>query len=152
MIDYSTGNAQLSTTNLASVTFSILNYNFGIHLLHRKTRVVSEWEYDSEHSSSSAEANVLLKSWSSRIWRLPRHCHPIITPQPSSIPKLRSGYASSFDIPWSCYMCTWTVWKKHFSCHIHRSRYLPDMITPKPSESHTRDDKPTKSLCCSNWI
>ena len=23
----------------------------------------------------------------------------------------------------------------HFSCHIHRSRYLPDVITPKPSVS-----------------
>ncbi|KAL9712289.1 hypothetical protein Ac2012v2_005364 [Leucoagaricus gongylophorus] len=42
LINYSTGSVQLSTTNLAIVTFSVLNYNFGIHLLHRKTRVVSE--------------------------------------------------------------------------------------------------------------
>ena len=92
LIDYSTGSVQLSTTNLAIVTFSVLNYNFGIHLLHRKTRVVSEWDYALEHSSSSAEANVLLRSGNSRLWNMnitsTLPFYTIITPQPSSIPKL----------------------------------------------------------------
>ena len=63
-----------------------------IHLLHRQTRVVSEWDYDSEHSSSSVEANVLLRSWNSRIWNMnitsTLPSYTIITPEPSSIPKL----------------------------------------------------------------
>ena len=92
LIDYSTGSVQLSTTNLAIVTFSVLNFNFGIHLLHQKICVVSEWDYDSEHSSSSAEANVLLRSWNSQIWNMnitsTLPLYTIITPEPSSIPKL----------------------------------------------------------------
>ena len=63
-----------------------------IHLLHQQTRVVSEWDYDSEHSSSSVEANVLLRSWNSRIWNMnitsTLPFYTIITPQPPSIPKL----------------------------------------------------------------
>jgi len=34
LMDYSTGSVQLSTMNLAIVPFYVLNYNFGIHLLH----------------------------------------------------------------------------------------------------------------------
>jgi len=63
-----------------------------IHLLHQQTHVVSEWNYDSEHSSSSVEANFLLRSWDSRIWNmnitLTLPFNTMITPQPSSIPKL----------------------------------------------------------------
>ena len=63
-----------------------------IHLLHRQTHVVSEWDYDSEHSSSSVEANVLLKSWNSRTWNMKITStlpfYTIITPRRSSIPKL----------------------------------------------------------------
>ena len=63
-----------------------------IHLLHRQTRVVSEWDYDSEHSSSSVEANIHLRSWNSQIWNmniiLTLPFYTIITPEPSSIPKL----------------------------------------------------------------
>ena len=63
-----------------------------IHFSHRQTSVVSEWDYDSEHSSSSDEANVLLRSWNSRIWNMnitsTLPFYTIITPQPSSIPKL----------------------------------------------------------------
>ena len=63
-----------------------------IYLLHQQTHVVSKWNYDSEHSSSSVEANVLLRSWNSRIWNMniisTLLFYTIIIPQPSSIPKL----------------------------------------------------------------
>jgi len=63
-----------------------------IHLLHWQTHVVSRWDYTSEHLSSLVEANVLLRSWNSRIWNmnitLTLPFYTIITPQPSSIPKL----------------------------------------------------------------
>jgi len=67
LMDYFTGSVQLSTMNLAIVSFSVLNYNFGIHLLYQKTHVVSEWDYDLEHSLFSAEVNVLLRSGNSQI-------------------------------------------------------------------------------------
>jgi len=70
-----------------SLTMTLL-----IHLLHWQTRVVSKWDYNSEHSSSSVEANVLLRSWNSWIWNMnitsTLPFYTIITPQPSSIPKL----------------------------------------------------------------
>jgi len=43
--------------------FSILNYDLNLHLLYWQTHVcsvVSEWDYDSEYSSSSTqEAGIL---------------------------------------------------------------------------------------------